>query len=304
MFLPIGRRGRVFLLAGGTTAFDGQVAPLYQSTLGGPFRLSAFERDEFRGVRTAHVGTGYLHQLARLPDFVGGPIYGGVWIETGWIEDRHCAPGGRARRHRPELLRRTAGRHAARRRIGQREHCRGQRAENQRHARSPVLVTREGGSSTVNAETKIVLVLIAVFSATGAVSLWLDQPPVITAISFSLLVTACLYRFFGGVEGSRLAVASFKASGSAAVFGATLWYVNDQLAARSPIVEPAPARAHHEELQGLRVRRPAFCAVRGLGRPQRPRTGPLGRVRVRAARAQRGRSAGVMPHFAMTGVRP
>ncbi|WP_419856637.1 patatin-like phospholipase family protein [Candidatus Palauibacter irciniicola] len=92
MFLPIGRRGRVFLLAGGTTAFDGQVAPLYQSTLGGPFRLSAFERDEFRGVRTAHVGTGYLHQLARLPDFVGGPIYGGVWIETGWIETGTVLP--------------------------------------------------------------------------------------------------------------------------------------------------------------------------------------------------------------------
>ena len=93
----------------------------------------------------------------------------------------------------------------------------------------------------MNTETKIVLVLIAVFSAGGAVSLWLDQPPVITAISFSLLVTACLYRFFGGVEGSRLTVASFKASGGVAVFGATLWYVNDQLAARSPIVEPAPA---------------------------------------------------------------
>ena len=97
MFLPIGRRGRVFLLAGGTTAFDGQVAPLYQSTLGGPFRLSAFERDEFRGVRTAHVGTGYLHQLARLPDFVGGPIYGGVWIEAGWIETGTALPeAGRA----------------------------------------------------------------------------------------------------------------------------------------------------------------------------------------------------------------
>lgn len=93
----------------------------------------------------------------------------------------------------------------------------------------------------MNVETRILLVLIALFSAGGAVSLWLDQPPVITAISFSLLVTACLYRFLGGVESSRLAVASFKASGSAAFFGATLWFVNGQLAARSPIVDPAPA---------------------------------------------------------------
>jgi len=86
LFLPLGRRGRVFLLLGGTTASDDRIGPLYQSTLGGPFRLSAFERDEFRGVRTAHVGAGYLHQLARLPDLVGGPIHGGVWIETGWVE--------------------------------------------------------------------------------------------------------------------------------------------------------------------------------------------------------------------------
>ena len=94
----IGRRGRVFLLAAGTAAAGDQVGHPYRSTLGGPFRLSAFERDEFRGVRTAHVGTGYLHQLARLPDFVGGPIYGGVWIEHGWIETRTLSSGVR----RPE----------------------------------------------------------------------------------------------------------------------------------------------------------------------------------------------------------
>lgn len=85
VFLPLGGRGRVFLVLAGTAAFDDQVVPLYQSTLGGPFRLGAFGRDEFRGVRTAYVGTGYLHQLERLPDFMGGPIYAGAWIETGWI---------------------------------------------------------------------------------------------------------------------------------------------------------------------------------------------------------------------------
>ena len=69
----------------------------------------------------------------------------------------------------------------------------------------------------MNVEKKIRLVLIALSSAGGAVSLGLDQPPVITAISFSLFVTACLYRFLGGVESSRLAVASFKATGGAAL---------------------------------------------------------------------------------------
>ena len=95
LFLPLGRRGRVFLLAAGTAAAGDQVGHLYRSTLGGPFRLGAFERDEFRGIRTAHVGTGYLHELARLPDLVGGPIYGGIWIEHGWIETRILSSGAR-----------------------------------------------------------------------------------------------------------------------------------------------------------------------------------------------------------------
>lgn len=92
----------------------------------------------------------------------------------------------------------------------------------------------------MNVETKILLGLIVLFSAGGSVSLWLDQPPVITAISFSLVITACLYRFLGGVEGSRLAVASFKAGGSAAVFGAALWFVNGELVAASPTIRPEP----------------------------------------------------------------
>ncbi len=83
---------------------------------------------------------------------------------------------------------------------------------------------------SVKAETKILIGLIAVFATLGGVSLWRDQPPAITAICVSLMATACLYRFLGGVEGSRLAVASFKAGGGAAVFGATLWFMNGQLA--------------------------------------------------------------------------
>lgn len=92
----------------------------------------------------------------------------------------------------------------------------------------------------MNSETKILLSLIVLFSTGSAISLWLDQPPVITAISCSLVITACLYRFLGGVEGSRLAIASFKAGGSAAVFGAALWFVNGELTAGEPMVQPAP----------------------------------------------------------------
>ena len=94
---------------------------------------------------------------------------------------------------------------------------------------------------SVKAETQILLGLIALFSIGVAVSLWQDQPPVITAICASLMVTACLYRFLGGVEGSRLAVASFKAGGSAAVFGAALWFVNGELLSLNPPINPAPS---------------------------------------------------------------
>ena len=47
------------------------------------FRLSAFTRDQFRATRTAYAGSGYLHQLGRMPDLVGGLIHAGVWVESG-----------------------------------------------------------------------------------------------------------------------------------------------------------------------------------------------------------------------------
>ena len=85
-FLPAGQRGRVFLVLAGRTAFDDQLPAFYQSTLGGPFRLGAFERNRFRGVSTGYVGSGYLHRLGRLPDLVGGAVYAGAWFESGWIK--------------------------------------------------------------------------------------------------------------------------------------------------------------------------------------------------------------------------
>ena len=85
-FFPVGPRGRVFLMLAGSTALDDQLPPIYQSTLGGPFRLGAFDRDRFRGVSTGHVGTGYLRRLGRLPDLLGGAIYGGAWLESGRVQ--------------------------------------------------------------------------------------------------------------------------------------------------------------------------------------------------------------------------
>ena len=85
-FLPVGSGGRVFLSLVGSAASSDQLPPLHQSTLGGPFRLGAFERDQVRGVRTGYAGTGYLHQLGRMPDLIGGPIYARAWVEAGWVK--------------------------------------------------------------------------------------------------------------------------------------------------------------------------------------------------------------------------
>lgn len=91
-FFPVGDRGRVFLLLAGSTAFDDDLSPFYQSTLGGPFRLGAFDRDRFRGASTGYAGTGYLHQIGRLPDLLGGAIYLGGWVESGAVRGGSALP--------------------------------------------------------------------------------------------------------------------------------------------------------------------------------------------------------------------
>ncbi|GEM_PF-3290346 len=91
-FFPVGGRGRVFVVLAGSTAFYYRLPAFYQSTLGGPFRLGAFDRDRFRGVRTGYAGTGYLHRIGRLPDLVGGAVYAGAWFESGWVEAGAAPP--------------------------------------------------------------------------------------------------------------------------------------------------------------------------------------------------------------------
>jgi len=76
-------RDRLFLALEGSTSFSDRPSPFYQFTLGGPLRLSAFEVDQFRGEHAALLTTGYLRQIGRLPDFVGGPVYVAGWLESG-----------------------------------------------------------------------------------------------------------------------------------------------------------------------------------------------------------------------------
>jgi NTE family protein len=76
-------RGRVFLSGGGGTSFDGHPLPTEQFALGGPFRLGAYNVGEQRGDHYLLATGGYLRRVMRLPDFLGGDIFLGGWLDNG-----------------------------------------------------------------------------------------------------------------------------------------------------------------------------------------------------------------------------
>ena len=82
-FFSFRRHNRIFVLAGAGTSFDSDPLPTEQFALGRPFRLSAFNSGEVRGNDYLLLTTGYLREVARLPDFLGGPVFLGGWIENG-----------------------------------------------------------------------------------------------------------------------------------------------------------------------------------------------------------------------------
>ena len=93
-FHPLDDRDRVFGGFRGGFSFENDAPLLYQFGLGGPFRLSSFDPDRFRGQRFLHVTGGYLWSVARLPDFLGGPIYAMGFFETGVPTTRTMRPIG------------------------------------------------------------------------------------------------------------------------------------------------------------------------------------------------------------------
>jgi NTE family protein len=82
-FRSLGERNRLFVLAGGGTSFDQDPLPTDQYELGLPFHLGAYNVGELRGDHYYVVSGGYLRQLGRLPDFMGGGVFAGGWLETG-----------------------------------------------------------------------------------------------------------------------------------------------------------------------------------------------------------------------------
>ena len=94
-FWSAGPRNRVFVYGGVGTSFEGNPLPTDQFALGLPFRLGAYSAGELRGPNYYVATGGYLRQIGRLPDFMGGPVFAGGWLENGDAFDEWSLAGWR-----------------------------------------------------------------------------------------------------------------------------------------------------------------------------------------------------------------
>ncbi len=82
-FWSLRKRHRLFVLGGVGTSFHDRPLPTDQFTLGSPLHLGAYSAGELRGDQYYILTGGFLRQFGRLPDFLGGPIFAGAWVENG-----------------------------------------------------------------------------------------------------------------------------------------------------------------------------------------------------------------------------
>jgi len=83
---------RLFAIAAGGTSFRGNPQVVDRFQLGSPFHLGALSGEEPAGNHYALATVGYLRKLTRLPEFIGGPLFAGSWLEAGDAFDtRHAA---------------------------------------------------------------------------------------------------------------------------------------------------------------------------------------------------------------------
>jgi NTE family protein len=82
-FIPVSAKGSVFVTGALGTSFNDTAGFFQQFSLGGPFRLGAYNRDEFLGNHYAYASAGYRHELFRLPVLVGKKVYAISSFESG-----------------------------------------------------------------------------------------------------------------------------------------------------------------------------------------------------------------------------
>lgn len=84
-FAPIRARGTLALLVNGGTSFNAQGLGLAGFELGGPLRLSAYDRGELLGDDYLLVQGGYLYQLTKLNPVIGDSVYAAGFYEAGKV---------------------------------------------------------------------------------------------------------------------------------------------------------------------------------------------------------------------------
>ena len=94
-FWSRGPDSRLFVAGGLGASFNGDPLPTEQFAIGGPFKLGAYANGELRGNHYYVASGGYLRRIGRLPDFMGGPIFAGGWIENGDVFDQWQKAGWR-----------------------------------------------------------------------------------------------------------------------------------------------------------------------------------------------------------------
>jgi NTE family protein len=94
-FWSVRARDRLFVYGSLGTSFDSVPLPTEQFALGRAFRLGAYDTGELRGAHSYVATGGYLRHVGRLPDFMGGPIYAGAWLENGDAFDKWSHAGWR-----------------------------------------------------------------------------------------------------------------------------------------------------------------------------------------------------------------
>lgn len=83
MFKGIGGKNMLFLLGGGGTSFSHHPLAIDQFLLGTPLHLGAYGVGEVRGDHYWIATVGRSREIGRLPDFLGGPVRVGMWLENG-----------------------------------------------------------------------------------------------------------------------------------------------------------------------------------------------------------------------------
>jgi NTE family protein len=82
-FVPLGTKSSLFFNVSGGTTFHRDAGLFQIFSLGGPFRLGAYSRDEFLGNHYALATLGFRRELYRLPVLLGSKVYWGGWYEEG-----------------------------------------------------------------------------------------------------------------------------------------------------------------------------------------------------------------------------